>query len=81
MNKLARSLISVSACAAALMLGACAAGGSLTPAIQSTVPNAAPFVSGHAAVKPKASPAKLNFTTKPVIKLTLSESKYTGKLG
>ena len=83
MRKPTLSLI-VPACASMLALALSACGGSQPSAL----PGAGGGMAQNAASSPfktsapgplKASPTKLNFTTAPTMKLTVSESKYTGK--
>jgi hypothetical protein len=80
MRRFARPLLPLASCIAALMLGACAGtNGSIDPVVPGAAANSSVFAPANAPIKPKASPKKLNFTTKPVIKMTVTESKYKGK--
>jgi hypothetical protein len=81
MRKPTLSLI-VPACASVLALALSGCGGSQPSALPGAggmVQNAAsaPLTSSPGPLK--ASPKKLNFSTSPTMKLTVSESKYTGK--
>jgi len=63
---------------AVLALTACSgARPGLEPSGVAAVPNAA--LAPFAAAKIGSTPSKLNFTTTPSMKLTVSEKKYTGK--
>jgi len=65
---------------AALALGACSGShGGLVPAAGMAAPDAAQSPLKAAPSKLKTTPAELNFATKPVLKLRISEAKYSGK--
>ena len=64
----------IAAAAAVVALAACA-GQNSTPSVSGQFAAAQPLA---ATVKITASPAKLNFTTSPTIKLTISETNYKG---
>jgi hypothetical protein len=71
--------LALSASVLALALGACASSDRAFAPSTMDAPAAAVHLAPAATPKLGVSPAKLNFTTKPTIKMTISESKYTGK--